>query len=105
MKPISFIDNSPVSESDSNLLRKTNLFNAWFVRLDKEKRSVLRSGRFRLLFLSIAILGIQAWIFAIIAIMIVASISSVPLCNLRRYPSDIIEIQFWPIRLYDRVLC
>jgi two-component system nitrate/nitrite sensor histidine kinase NarX len=45
-----------MSGHDPNLLRKTNLFNAWFVRLDKEKRNLLKSGRFRLLFLSFSIL-------------------------------------------------
>ncbi len=43
-------------EHDPQLLRKTNLFNAWFVRLDKEKRNLLKSGRFRLLFLSFSLL-------------------------------------------------
>ncbi len=43
-------------EQDPQLQRKTNLFNAWFVRLDKEKRNLLKSGRFRLLFLSLSIL-------------------------------------------------
>ncbi len=45
-----------MSEQDFQLERKTNLFTAWFVRLDKEKRNLLKSGRFRLLFLSTAIL-------------------------------------------------
>ena len=45
-----------MSELGPQLERKTNLFNAWFVRLDKEKRNLLKSGRFRLLILSFAIL-------------------------------------------------
>ncbi len=43
-------------ENDPQLQRRTNLFNAWFVRLDKEKPGLLKSGRFRLLFLLFAIL-------------------------------------------------
>ncbi len=43
-------------DSDPKLQRSTNLFNAWFVKLDKEKHSPLKSGRFRLLLLSISIL-------------------------------------------------
>ncbi len=43
-------------ESNLQSQRKTNLFNAWFVDLDKEKSSLLKSGRFRLLILSFAIL-------------------------------------------------
>jgi len=39
-------------EQDPQLEPKTNLLNAWFVRLDKEKRSLLKSGRFRLLLLA-----------------------------------------------------
>ena len=50
------IDYRDMPEHDPQLLRKTNLFNAWFVRLDKEKRNLLKSGRFRLLFLSFSIL-------------------------------------------------
>ncbi len=50
------IDYRVMPEHDPQLQRKTNLFNAWFVRLDKEKRNLLRSGRFRLLFLSFALL-------------------------------------------------
>ncbi|MFZ9038645.1 MAG: histidine kinase [Gammaproteobacteria bacterium] len=45
-----------MSERNPKLQRKTNLFNAWFVKLDKEKRNLLKSGRFRLLFLSFAII-------------------------------------------------
>ncbi|NCF35304.1 MAG: hypothetical protein GWP56_02780 [Gammaproteobacteria bacterium] len=45
-----------MSERNPQLQRKTNLFNAWFVKLDKEKRNLLKSGRFRLLFLSFAII-------------------------------------------------
>ena len=56
MKPHSLSDLLLMPENDPLLLRKTNLFNAWFVRLDKEKRNLLKSGRFRLLFLSFAIL-------------------------------------------------
>jgi two-component system nitrate/nitrite sensor histidine kinase NarX len=43
-------------DSDSKLQRSTNLLNAWFVKLDKEKRNLLKSGRFRLLMLSLSIL-------------------------------------------------
>ncbi|MBT8433549.1 MAG: hypothetical protein KJN95_02725, partial [Gammaproteobacteria bacterium] len=56
MKPSYSIDFLAMSGHDPNLPRKTNLFNAWFVRLDKEKRNLLKSGRFRLLFLSFSIL-------------------------------------------------
>lgn len=45
-----------MSEPEPNLLSRTNLLNAWFVKLDKEKRSLLRSGRFRLLLLSSTLL-------------------------------------------------
>ena len=40
--------------------RKTNPFNAWFVKLDQENRGLLRSGRFRLLLLSIAVMTLLA---------------------------------------------
>jgi two-component system nitrate/nitrite sensor histidine kinase NarX len=56
MKPSYSTDFLAMSEHDPHLLRKTNLFNAWFVRLDKEKRNLLKSGRFRLLFLFFSIL-------------------------------------------------
>ena len=56
MKPSCSIDSRVMPEQDPRLQRKTNLFNAWFVRLDKEKRNLLSSGRFRLLLLSLAIL-------------------------------------------------
>lgn len=39
-----------------HLERRINLFNAWFIRLDEEKRNLLKSGRFRLLILSVSIL-------------------------------------------------
>lgn len=55
MKPSCSTDFRVMPEQDPQLERKTNLFNAWFVRLDKEKRSLLKSGRFRLLSLSCAI--------------------------------------------------
>jgi two-component system nitrate/nitrite sensor histidine kinase NarX len=42
--------------SDSKLQRSTNLLSAWFVKLDKEKRNLLKSGRFRLLVLSLSLL-------------------------------------------------
>jgi len=45
-----------MADSDPKLQRSTNLFNAWFARLDEEKRSPLQSGRFRLLLLSFSIL-------------------------------------------------
>ncbi|MDH3857373.1 MAG: histidine kinase [Gammaproteobacteria bacterium] len=56
MKPHTLTELLLMPENDPLFLRKTNLFNAWFVRLDKEKRNLLKSGRFRLLFLSFAIL-------------------------------------------------
>lgn len=37
---------------DSQLPRNTSLLKAWFVKLDKEKRGLLQSGRFRLLTLA-----------------------------------------------------
>ncbi len=43
-------------DNEPKLQRSTNLLNAWFVKLDKEKRSLLKSGRFRLLLLSFSIL-------------------------------------------------
>ena len=48
-----------MSENDPQLQRRTNLFNAWFVRLDKENRNLLKSGRFRLLFLCVALLTLM----------------------------------------------
>jgi two-component system nitrate/nitrite sensor histidine kinase NarX len=45
-----------MSERDHQLPRKSNIFNGWFVRLDKEKPNLLKSGRFRLLFLSFLII-------------------------------------------------
>ena len=56
MKPSYSTEFLAMSKHDPHVLRKTNLFNAWFVRLDKEKRNLLKSGRFRLLFLSFSIL-------------------------------------------------
>ncbi|MGB5330270.1 MAG: hypothetical protein WBO58_18825, partial [Gammaproteobacteria bacterium] len=56
MKPPSSTDFPVMPGSDSKLQRSTNLLNAWFVKLDKEKRNLLKSGRFRLLMLSISIL-------------------------------------------------
>ena len=56
MKPPGSIDIRAMPEHDPRLQRKTNLFNAWFVRLDQEKRNLLKSGRFRLLILSLSIL-------------------------------------------------
>ena len=56
MKPSCSIDSRVMPEQDLRLQRKTNLITAWFVRLDKEKRNLLSSGRFRLLLLSLAIL-------------------------------------------------
>ena len=41
---------------DPQLPRRTGLFDAWFVPLDSEQRSLLQSGRFRLLALSTALL-------------------------------------------------
>jgi len=43
-------------DSDSKLQRSTNLLNAWFVKLGQEERNLLKSGRFRLLMLSLSIL-------------------------------------------------
>ena len=45
-----------MADHDPRLQRKINLFNAWFVRLDEEKHNLLKSGRFRLLILSFALL-------------------------------------------------
>ncbi len=56
MKPAIFHDLFLMVQKDPLLLRKVNLFNAWFVKLDAEKRNLLKSGRFRLLFLSFSIL-------------------------------------------------
>ena len=56
MKSPDSIDFFLMAENDPRLQRRTNLFNAWFVRLDKEKRNLLRSGRFRLLLISFSIL-------------------------------------------------
>jgi len=56
MKQSCSIDFSHMPDPDPQLQRKNNLFNAWFVRLDEEKRNLLKSGRFRLLFLSFALL-------------------------------------------------
>ena len=58
MKAPGSINFRVMSEQNPKLQRNTNLFNAWFVRLDKEKRNLLRSGRFRLLFLSFALLSL-----------------------------------------------
>ena len=52
MKPSCSTDLRLMPEQDPQLEPKTNLLNAWFVRLDKEKRSLLKSGRFRLLLLA-----------------------------------------------------
>ncbi len=56
MKPAISHDLFLMVQKDPLLLRKVNLFNAWFVKLDAEKRNLLKSGRFRLLFLSFSIL-------------------------------------------------
>ncbi len=45
-----------MAENDPRLHRKITLLNAWFVRLDQENRSLLCSGRFRLLLLSASLL-------------------------------------------------
>ena len=50
------IDFFQMAENDPRLHRKITLLNAWFVRLDQENRSLLRSGRFRLLLLSASLL-------------------------------------------------
>ncbi len=42
--------------NDPQLQRRTSLLNAWFARLDNEERSLLQSGRFRLLLLSATLL-------------------------------------------------
>ncbi len=43
-------------DNEPKVRRSSNLFNAWFVKLDKENRSPLKSGRFRLFSLSVSIL-------------------------------------------------
>ena len=58
MRPPVPIDYRAMAEHDPRLDRKTNLFTAWFVRLDKEKRNLLKSGRFRLLIVSLSILAL-----------------------------------------------
>ncbi len=45
-------------DSDPKIQRSTNLFNAWFARLDKKQRSPLKSGRFRLLLLLFSIFAL-----------------------------------------------
>jgi two-component system nitrate/nitrite sensor histidine kinase NarX len=47
-----------MSEEKSKLLRRANPLNAWFVPLDKDKRALLKSGRFRVLLLSFSILAL-----------------------------------------------
>jgi hypothetical protein len=44
--------------NDPNLQRRINPFNAWFVQLDEEKRSLLKSARLRLLLLSLSLLAL-----------------------------------------------
>ena len=56
MRPTRKLDFFRMTEHEPQLHRRPNLFNAWFVRLDNEKRNLLKSGRFRLLFLSFTIL-------------------------------------------------
>ena len=45
-----------MSEDKPKLQRRANPLNAWFVQLDKEKPALLKSGRFRVLLLSLSIL-------------------------------------------------
>jgi nitrate/nitrite-specific signal transduction histidine kinase len=47
-----------MSEEKSKLLRRANPLNSWFVPLDKDKRALLKSGRFRVLLLSFSILAL-----------------------------------------------
>ena len=56
MKPAVSTELLPMTRKDPNQLRDVNLFNAWFVKLDAEHRTLLQSGRFRLLALSLSIL-------------------------------------------------
>ena len=56
MEPSSSTDILVMPGNEPQLPRNTNLFNAWFVRLDEEPPKRLKSGRFRLLILSITIL-------------------------------------------------
>jgi len=42
--------------NDPNLQRRISPFNAWFVQLDEEKRSLLKSARLRLLLVSLSLL-------------------------------------------------
>ena len=45
-----------MSEDKPKLQRRADPLNAWFVQLDKEKPALLKSGRFRVLLLSLSIL-------------------------------------------------
>ncbi|MGD8420752.1 MAG: histidine kinase [Gammaproteobacteria bacterium] len=47
-----------MTSPESQLPRDTSLLKSWFVRLDMEKRGLLRSGRFRLLALTSALLAL-----------------------------------------------
>ncbi|MDH3386583.1 MAG: histidine kinase [Gammaproteobacteria bacterium] len=58
MKAPGPIDFRVMPNHNPKLQRNANLFNAWFVRLDKEKRNLLKSGRFRLLFISFALFAL-----------------------------------------------
>ena len=44
--------------NDSPLQRRINPFNAWFMQLDEEQRSLLQTGRLRLLLLSFSLLAL-----------------------------------------------
>jgi len=52
------IDNLAMPANDPNLQRRISPFNAWFVPLDEEKRSLLKSARLRLLLLSLSLLAL-----------------------------------------------
>ncbi len=58
MKPAHSLHTSTMTQHKPQLARKANLLNAWFVSLDQEKRQGLRSGRFRILLLSLALLAL-----------------------------------------------
>jgi two-component system nitrate/nitrite sensor histidine kinase NarX len=54
----SSIDNLAMPAKDSLPQGRISLFNAWFVQLDEEERSLFKSGRLHLLLLSLALLAL-----------------------------------------------
>ena len=51
MDTSSSIDNRAMPANESQLQRRISPFNAWFMQLDEEQRSLLQTGRLRLLLL------------------------------------------------------